>query len=117
MPLAAVLWNSGISFGGVIAFIFADLIVLPILDIYRKYYGRRMAVFLLATFYTAIVAASLLVEIVFDATGLVPTTRTPSSPRPRSTSTTRPSSTSCSWPSPPGSSPASSRPAACTCCA
>ena len=42
-PLAAVLWNGGISFGGVIAFIFADLIVLPILNIYRKYYGMRMA--------------------------------------------------------------------------
>ncbi len=49
VPLAAVLWNGGISFGGVLAFIFADLIVLPILDIYRKYYGWRMAGFLLAT--------------------------------------------------------------------
>jgi uncharacterized membrane protein YraQ (UPF0718 family) len=47
IPLAAVLWNNGISFGGVIAFIFADLIVLPILDIYRKYYGLQMAGFLL----------------------------------------------------------------------
>src|SRR6202041_1257002 len=51
VPLAAVLWNGGISFGGVIAFIFADLIVLPILDIYRKYYGLKMAGFLFATFY------------------------------------------------------------------
>ena len=49
VPLAAVLWNGGISFGGVLAFIFADLIVLPILDIYRKYYGWRMAGFLLGT--------------------------------------------------------------------
>src|SRR5436190_441752 len=46
VPLAAILWNGGISFGGVLAFIFADLIVLPILDIYRKYYGWRMAGFL-----------------------------------------------------------------------
>jgi uncharacterized membrane protein YraQ (UPF0718 family) len=51
VPLAAVLWNGGISFGGVLAFIFADLIILPILNIYRKYYGRRMAAFLLVTFY------------------------------------------------------------------
>src|SRR6266513_3223572 len=50
IPLAAVLWTGGISFGGVIAFIYADLIVLPILYIYRKYYGTRMAMFLLATF-------------------------------------------------------------------
>ena len=46
IPLAAVLWNGGISFGGVIAFIFADLIVLPILNIYRKYYGLKMAALL-----------------------------------------------------------------------
>jgi uncharacterized membrane protein YraQ (UPF0718 family) len=75
VPLAAVLWNGGISFGGVIAFIFADLIVLPILDIYRRYYGWRMAGFLLATFYAAMVAAGLLVELVFGAVGLVPEQR------------------------------------------
>ena len=56
VPLAAVLWNGGISFGGVLAFIFADLIILPILNIYRKYYGRRMAVFLLVTFYATMAA-------------------------------------------------------------
>ena len=75
VPLAAVLWNGGISFGGVIAFIFADLIVLPILDIYRKYYGLRMAGFLLATFYAAMVCAALTVEFAFGATGLVPANR------------------------------------------
>ena len=75
VPLAAVLWNGGISFGGVIAFIFADLIILPILDIYRRYYGPRMTIFLLATFYTAMVSAALLVELVFSAAGLVPSTR------------------------------------------
>jgi uncharacterized protein len=75
VPLAAVLWNGGISFGGVISFIFADLIVLPILDIYRRYYGWRMAGFLLATFYAAMVAAGLLVELLFGAVGLVPTQR------------------------------------------
>jgi uncharacterized protein len=76
VPLAAVLWNGGISFGGVIAFIFADLIVLPILDIYRKYYGLRMTAFLLATFYAAMVGAALLVEIIFGALGIAATTHT-----------------------------------------
>jgi uncharacterized protein len=76
VPLAAVLWNGGISFGGVIAFIFADLIVLPILDIYRKYYGPRMSLFLLGTFYLTMAAAGLLVDLVFDALGLIPQTRT-----------------------------------------
>ena len=73
VPLAAVLWNGGISFGGVLAFIFADLIILPILNIYRKYYGRRMAAFLLVTFYLTMVAAGLIVDLVFTALGLVPT--------------------------------------------
>ena len=75
VPLAAVLWNGGISFGGVIAFIFADLIVLPILNIYRKYYGLKVAGFLLVTFYTAMVGAALLVEFAFQAVGLVPEER------------------------------------------
>jgi len=72
IPLAAVLWNGGISFGGVIAFIFADLIVLPILDIYRKYYGWKMAAFLLITFYFAMAVAALIVEGVFGALDLIP---------------------------------------------
>jgi uncharacterized protein len=75
VPLAAVLWNGGISFGGVLSFIFADLIVLPVLDIYRKYYGLRMAGFLLATFYAAMVAAGLVVDLVFEGLGLVPSER------------------------------------------
>src|SRR5207245_5302426 len=70
VPLAAVLWNGGISFGGVLAFIFADLIVLPILDIYRRYYGLKMAGFLLATFYVTMVAAGLIVEFLFQGLGL-----------------------------------------------
>jgi uncharacterized membrane protein YraQ (UPF0718 family) len=72
VPLAAVLWNGGISFGGVVAFIFADLIILPILNIYRKYYGRRMALFLFVSFYTAMAAAGLIVELLFKLVGLVP---------------------------------------------
>ena len=75
VPLAAVLWNGGISFGGVMAFIFADLIVLPILNIYRKYYGWRMSLFLLATFYAAMVVAGLVVELVFGLLGLIPDER------------------------------------------
>jgi uncharacterized membrane protein YraQ (UPF0718 family) len=75
VPLAAVLWNGGISFGGVLAFIFADLLILPILDIYRRYYGWKMARFILVTFYAAMAAAGLVVQFVFKALGLEPTTR------------------------------------------
>jgi hypothetical protein len=75
IPLAAVLWNGGISFGGVIAFIFADLIVLPVLNIYRKYYGLKMAGFLFATFYASMAVAALVVELLFGALGLVPQQR------------------------------------------
>jgi hypothetical protein len=75
VPLAAVLWNGGISFGGVIAFIFADLIILPILNIYRKYYGLKMAGFLFVTFYAAMAGAALIVELIFGALGLVPAQR------------------------------------------
>jgi hypothetical protein len=75
VPLAAVLWNGGISFGGVLAFIFADLIVLPILDIYRKYYGWRTAGFLLASFYATMATAGLIVELAFNGLGLVPSHR------------------------------------------
>src|SRR6202048_1048600 len=72
IPLAAVLWNGGISFGGVIAFIFADLIVIPILNIYRKYYGLKMAAFLLVTFYVAMAIAALVGEGLFGVLGLIP---------------------------------------------
>lgn len=75
VPLAAVLWNGGISFGGVIAFIYADLLILPILNIYRRYYGTRMMLTLLGTFYIAMVGAGYLVEILFGATNLIPTER------------------------------------------
>lgn len=75
VPLAAVLWNGGISFGGVIAFIFADLLIVPILNIYRKYYGAKMMLVLLATFYASMVAAGYLVELLFGTTGLIPAQR------------------------------------------
>ena len=72
IPLAAVLWNGGISFGGVIAFIYADLIVLPIIDIYRKYYGWKIAFLIVGVFYTAMVGAALIVEFLFQGLGLIP---------------------------------------------
>jgi uncharacterized membrane protein YraQ (UPF0718 family) len=72
VPLAAVLWNGGISFGGVVAFLFADLIVLPIINIYRKYYGTRMAALLFGLFYVAMAAAGYIVEILFGLAGLIP---------------------------------------------
>jgi uncharacterized protein len=75
IPLAAVLWNGGISFGGVIAFIFADLIVLPILNIYRKYYGLKMAVFLFVTFYIAMAVGALIVDLIFGGFALIPSER------------------------------------------
>jgi len=72
IPLAAVLWNGGISFGGVIAFIYADLIILPIIDIYRKYYGWRVTGLIVVTFFVAMAVAALVVEVVFQALGLIP---------------------------------------------
>ena len=75
VPLAAVLWNGGISFGGVVAFLFADLIILPILNIYRKYYGLRVAALLFVVFYAAMAAAGYIVELLFGLLGLIPTQR------------------------------------------
>jgi len=75
VPLAAVLWNGGISFGGVVSFIFADLIIVPIILIYRKYYGTRAAVRITAIFYGAMVVAGYLIELVFAPLGLVPHNR------------------------------------------
>jgi uncharacterized membrane protein YraQ (UPF0718 family) len=72
VPLAAVLWSGGISFGGVVAFLFADLIVLPILNIYRKYYGLRVAMLLFVLFYAAMAGAGYVVELAFGVLGLVP---------------------------------------------
>jgi uncharacterized membrane protein YraQ (UPF0718 family) len=72
VPLAAVLWNGGISFGGVIAFLFADLIILPVLNIYRKYYGLKVASLLFVTFYASMSLAALAVEWIFTALHLVP---------------------------------------------
>jgi uncharacterized membrane protein YraQ (UPF0718 family) len=72
VPLAAVLWNGGISFGGVVSFIFADLVILPILAIYRKYYGSKVALRLALTFYLAMVLAGYVVELIFGVLHWVP---------------------------------------------
>jgi uncharacterized membrane protein YraQ (UPF0718 family) len=75
VPSAAVLWNGGISFGGVVSFIFAALIVAPIILIYRKYYGTKAALRITGIFYMAMAAAGYVIEVVFSALGLVPSTR------------------------------------------
>jgi YHS domain-containing protein len=75
VPLAAVLWNGGISFGGVISFIFADLIAFPLVVIYRKFYGTRLTMRLFFLFYAVMAAAGLAVEGIFSAAGLIPKTR------------------------------------------
>lgn len=75
VPLAAVLWRGGISFGGVVSFIFADLIILPILDIYRKYYGWKVMGYILLTFYVTMAAAGYVVEFLFEALGIIPSNR------------------------------------------
>jgi len=75
VPLAAVLWNGGISFGGVISFIFADLIILPIINIYRKYYGWRMALRLSGLLYAAMVLAGYVIEGVTQLLHFVPKVR------------------------------------------
>ncbi len=73
VPLAAVLWSGGISFAGVLAFLFADLIVIPILLIYRKYYGTEFTVRITALMFITMVIAALVVNGLFSALGLVPT--------------------------------------------
>ena len=72
VPMAAILWGAGISFGGVLAFLYADLIVLPLLDVYRRYYGWKMAAYIGAIFYTTMVLAALAMDLLFNALGWVP---------------------------------------------
>jgi len=72
VPLAAVLWASGISFGGVLAFLYADLIVLPLLDVYRKYYGFRMMLYIFGVFFVTMVLSAIVMDGAFSALHLVP---------------------------------------------
>lgn len=78
VPLAAVLWSGGIGFAGVVSFLFADLIVLPIVAIYRKYYGRRFALRIVALMLVTMILASLAISGIFDVLGLIPTGPRPS---------------------------------------
>jgi len=75
VPLAAVLWSGGISFAGVMAFLFADLIVLPIVLAYRKYYGTGFALRITALMFVTMAAAALLIDLVFSGAGLIPSSR------------------------------------------
>ncbi len=72
VPLAAILWGSGISFGGVLSFLYADLIVLPLLDVYRRYYGPKMATYIGVVFFVTMVAAGIIMQFVFGAFGAIP---------------------------------------------
>jgi YHS domain-containing protein len=78
VPLAAVLWSGGISFGGVVAFLFADLIVLPIIVAYRKYYGTSFAMRITALMFVTMVIAALIINAAFGGLGLIPTGARPS---------------------------------------
>ena len=73
IPLASVLWSSGISFGGVISFIYADLLIVPLILIYRKYYGGRATVYFVLIFFLAMVGAGMSVDLLFNALHLIPT--------------------------------------------
>jgi uncharacterized membrane protein YraQ (UPF0718 family) len=72
IPLASLLWSNGISFGGVISFIYGDLIVIPIILIYRKYFGGRAALYITLIFYVSMVIAGIVVDLIFAAAGLIP---------------------------------------------
>ena len=75
IPLASVLWSGGISFGGVISFIYADLIIIPLILVYRKYYGTKTALYITAVMLISMVSAGIIVDLLFDALGLIPTVR------------------------------------------
>ena len=72
-PLASLLWSDGISFGGVISFIYADLLIIPLLLIYRKSYGTRAAVYITAVLFFSMVGAGIIVDLIFSACGWLPT--------------------------------------------
>ena len=78
IPLASVLWSGGISFGGVISFIYADLIIIPLILIYRKYYGTKAALYITAILFTSMVSAGIIVDLLFGAFRLIPNVRPPS---------------------------------------
>jgi hypothetical protein len=78
IPLASLLWSSGISFGGVISFIYADLIIIPLILIYRKYYGTKATLYITVILFVSMVSAGIIVDLLFGAFGLIPSVRPPS---------------------------------------
>jgi uncharacterized protein len=78
IPLASLLWSDGISFGGVISFIYADLIIIPLILIYRKYYGAKAALYITTVLFISMVSAGIIVDLLFAALGLIPGVRPPS---------------------------------------
>jgi hypothetical protein len=82
IPLASWLWAKGISFGGVVSFIYADLVILPIILIYRKYYGSKAAAYISAVLFASMVIAGITVDLLFSALGLIPRGPRPPSPLP-----------------------------------
>ena len=78
IPLASLLWSSGISFGGVISFIYADLIIIPLILIYQKYYGAKAAFYITVVLFVSMVSAGIIVDLLFGAFGLIPAIRPPS---------------------------------------
>lgn len=78
IPLASLLWSSDISFGGVISFIYADLIIIPLIIIYRKYYGAKAAIYITGILFVSMVSAGIIVDLLFAALGLIPVVRPPS---------------------------------------
>ena len=76
VPMAAVLWGAGVSFGGVLAFLYADLIVIPLLDVYRRYYGWKMAAYIGGIFYITMAAAALVMDGAFNLLGWIPPQKT-----------------------------------------
>ena len=78
IPLASVLWSGGISFGGVISFVYADLIIIPLILIYRKYYGNKAALYITCVLFVSMVSAGIIVDLLFAALKLIPAVRPPS---------------------------------------
>lgn len=72
VPFAVALWGGGISFAGVIAFVYADLITIPVLNVYRKYYGWKIMLYILGVFFVTMAFTGFLMELLFDALGIVP---------------------------------------------
>ena len=72
IPLANLLWSGGISFGGVISFIYADLLIIPLLLIYRKYFGTRAAAYISLVFFLSMAGAGIVVDLLFSALGWIP---------------------------------------------